>query len=104
MSHETDNTEQAGANSEEMRALRRDIGLGLDVKAFTRSALGREFVRRCNDMRLSALEDMADVDAENPKAIRDLQATARCAGLLLNWLGEIETAGEQAEQNFQTAG
>lgn len=96
--------EQNRTNHDELIQARRAIALGLDVKAFVRTDLGRAFVDRCNTMRQTALEELADADPEDPKAIRRLQNTAQCAGLLLTWLEEIENEGEQAERIYEAAG
>lgn len=104
MSEETtEQTNERHIETEYARNLRQTIGFGLDVKAFTQSSVGRYLLAKANADRDTALEALADVDPEDPKAIRALQNRVKCAENFLMWLAEAATQGEIAEAEFITA-
>ena len=84
----------------ELQEVRARIGFGMDVETFMKSPIGRHLTRRANETIFAAHDELAEVDAEDPKAIRTLQNKITAARYFLEWLDEAVTAGEQAERTF----
>ena len=52
----------------EVRALEQDEAIGVEVERFLQGAAGRRMIHRFEEDRVAALEALADVDPEDPKA------------------------------------
>ena len=70
--------------------------IGKDAEEFFASDLGQVMIGRAEQEYAEALEGLRTVDAENAKAIRDLQNQAWRAESFKGWLAEIIISGKQA--------
>ena len=96
----SDETTDQRMESEHGTRLRNKIAFGMDVKVFIASQVGRYLLDKANKDRDAAMEELANVDAEDAKAIRALQNRVKCTENFLMWLGEAVTEGEIAEQEL----
>ena len=87
-------------DSAELQQIRNQVSFGLDCQAFMQSTIGKYLAGRANADMESALEDMKTVNAEDPKAIRELQNRVKVAECFLIWMGEAVTEGENAERTY----
>lgn len=76
------------------------IALGMDAKVFMGSQIGRYLTKRANDDIEAAMQGLSTVDPTDPEAIRKLQNEIKVASNFLQWMGELVTEGELAEQAF----
>lgn len=80
----------------------RAVALGLDAANFIEhTSLGKHLVDRAHQCRIQALEELANVDPNDSKTIRDLQNNARIPDLFLQWLDEAISNGIAEEENIQ---
>lgn len=86
--------------AKEMEGVRATIEFGLDVKQFMGTNLGRYLQHKANADMEAALDALATVDPEDPKAIRKLQNDAVVAARILSWIAEAVNEGEQAERQY----
>lgn len=84
----------------QLTEIRNKIAFGLDCKVWMESPLGRYMLQRAKEGKAGALEALAEVDAEDPKAIRELQNEIMCATHFEQWLREVVAEGEEAERVF----
>lgn len=80
--------------SDELRDRQQAIALGEKAIAFLNGDLGSYIIARAEKEEREALEALATVDANDPPAIRDLQAQVWRANSFLAWLQEILHAAE----------
>ncbi len=71
--------------------------LGQDAQEFINTELGQFLVRRADQEKKDALEQLARVSPQKKNRIRDLQAQVWRAESFLNWIAELITSGKQAE-------
>lgn len=88
----------------ELAQLQADIALGLDIKQFMGTAIGKYMHARANAEIDEALEALKTAEAEDAKAIRRWQNQIAVAERVLGWLGEAVTNGENAETTFEQLG
>ena len=82
--------------------LMRAVSLSIDVNHFiTFDKVGIYLMERALDYRAQALEDLANADATNADAIREIQWRARVPDLFQDWLQEALAAGTSAEETIQ---
>lgn len=82
----------------EQHALLAAVALGLDAEQFMNSPLGRYLVDRIESEVYAALSELKQVDAEDPRHIRDLQNRVYRAEKILTWLDEVIQEGRNAER------
>lgn len=70
--------------------------LGKDAEEFLSSELGRYLIGRAEQEEQEALNELAIVSADNPSAVRELQAKAWRARSVKGWLAELVSAGRSA--------
>jgi CHASE3 domain sensor protein len=75
--------------------------LGERVRGFKLTDVWRYLESRATEEIVASLDALKDVDAEDPKAIRQLQNRARVAELFLNWLDEAIQDGRNADEQLQ---
>ncbi len=71
--------------------------LGQDAQEFINTELGQFLVRRADQEKKDALEQLARVSPQKKNRIRDLQAQVWRAESFLVWIAELITSGKQAE-------
>ncbi len=71
--------------------------LGQDAQDFINTELGQFLVRRADQEKKDALEQLARVSPQKKNRIRDLQAQVWRAESFLTWIAELITSGKQAE-------
>jgi len=82
---------------EEMDPRLTEVQLGIEVEAFLNSPVGRHLAQRAEDERERALEALAVSDAEDAKAIRELQTRVWRASSISAWLAAAIEASAHAE-------
>jgi hypothetical protein len=85
----------------EIRAQLRTVQFGLDVQAFTESAVGQYLLQRAENEREDALEAMANGDAADVNGMRELQLIVRRADSFAQWLADAVVAGEAAAAELE---
>jgi len=80
------------------RELIRLIDMGIQVEAFINSDLGRYLLDRSNVEQNAALEQLGEVDPDDPKAIRRLQFNLQVAAGIQNWLADLVLEARNAEE------
>ena len=80
------------------RELLRLIEKGIQVEAFISSDLGRYLLDRSNAEQKAALEQLGEVDPDDPKAIRRLQFNLQVAAGIQNWLADLVVEARNAEE------
>lgn len=96
-----DDPQERREASEELTDIRQRIALGMDVEALLRTGPGRYLRDRANAVLQEALVGLAQVDAEDVKAIRALQHKYQAGHFFLDWLEEAVQDGKQAEAAFR---
>jgi hypothetical protein len=96
MSESTDSAESAP----DLELTKRRIAIGLDVEAFMGSDGGRAFQQLALQEIDTFLNDLRTVDPYDPIAVTKLQNEIHRRELALSWLGELATAGQQAQQLY----
>ena len=76
----------------------RVAAFGEDVEVFLHTEIGKYLIGRAEEQRGIALEALAQVDPENPKAIRDQQFRIMVADSIQTWLAEAITDSRNAKQ------
>ena len=74
------------------------VAMGIQVKAFINSDLGRYLLDRSNAEQKAALEQLGNVDTDDPKAIRRLQFNLQVAAGIQNWLADLVVEARNAEE------
>jgi hypothetical protein len=69
---------------------------GQEVENFLNTRIGAYLLRKAQDQASEAIEELAVVDAEDPKAIRKLQNKISVSDQFIGWLREAIMMGEQA--------
>ena len=80
------------------RELLRLIDMGIQVEAFINSDLGRYLLDRSNAEQQAALEQLGEVDPDDPKAVRRLQFNLQVAAGIQNWLADLVVEARIAEE------
>ena len=80
------------------RELLRLIDMGIQVEAFINSDLARYLLDRSNTEQKVALEQLGNVDPDDPKAIRRLQFNLQVAAGIQNWLADLVVEARNAEE------
>lgn len=79
----------------------RTVQFGIDVERFVQSDIGR-YLLGCAAMdKAQALLGLADVDAADANAVRELQMIIRRADSFKEWLEDAMTAGDNAEAELR---
>ena len=86
------------------RELMRLIDMGIQVEAFISSHLGRYLLDRSNAEQKAALEQLGNVDPDDPKAIRRLQFNLQVAAGIQNWLADLAVEARNAEEALRAVG
>lgn len=80
--------------------LRRAV-FGRQVELFLESEIG-EYLRQCAQAEIdNAVRALSEVDAEDPKAVRQIQTKLKVAESVMGWLGDAITQGQQARQMLE---
>ena len=79
------------------RELMRLIDMGIQVEAYISSDLGRYLLDRSNAEQKAALEQLGNVDPDDPKAIRRLQFNLQVAAGIQNWMADLVVEARNAE-------
>ena len=79
-----------------VRAMMEDATLGEQIKLFMQGDIGRYIIERAKADADEALSELANVDPEDPKAIREAQMKLRVVERVLSWLQDAITAGNNA--------
>ena len=79
------------------RELMRLIDMGIQVEAYISSDLGRYLLDRSNAEQKAALEQLGNVDPDDPKAIRRLQFNLQVAAGIQNGLADLVAEARNAE-------
>ncbi len=74
-----------------------DVEIGLDARKFLDSRLGKTIIAAAEAQRDDAIAGLKTVDAENPKAVRELQNQLWRAEQFQFWLADLIQAGINAE-------
>lgn len=74
---------------------------GIEVEAFLGSDIGRYLIARAEAEREQALNALKDVDAEDSRAIRQLQSTVARAESIQYWMAEAIQEGRNAERQLE---
>jgi hypothetical protein len=74
--------------------------LGDAAQAFVQSELGREMIRRANDIVMDAALDLVQIPAADTQAIINKQVEARAAALFRILIEQITSEGDQAHQTL----
>lgn len=77
-----------------------DIELGMDAHAFMKSNIGRYLSARAESERADALEELAQADPDDAKAMRALQNRVKVVDSVMYWLAEAIQAGKNAETAY----
>lgn len=88
------------SDTKDVATIRAEIAFGFDVEAFMKTDIGRYLTARANDEIEKALDALAEVNPEDPKAIRAIQNDLKCAQRFLSWMGEAVSVGENAQSTF----
>ena len=83
------------------RELIRLIDMGIQVEAFINSDLGRYLLDRSNAEQKAAVEQLGNVDPDDPKAIRRLQFNLQVAAGIQNWLADLVVEARNAEETLR---
>lgn len=83
--------------------LLRSVGIGLDIKVFMESALGKFLLERAECEAVSAFTALKIADPEDAKLIRSLQNTIKVAESFEIWLIEGIDAGKAAEAQYEAS-
>ena len=83
------------------RELIRLIDMGIQVEAFINSDLGRYLLDRSNAEQKVALEQLGNVDPDDPRAIRRLQFNLQVAAGNQNWLADLVVEARNAEETLR---
>ncbi len=81
----------------------RKIELGMDIERFLTGSIGLYVMTRGENERANALDELAKVDAEDPKKIRHLQNQVTAIDLLNTWLMDALSEAEEAERQLHEA-
>lgn len=85
-------------NSPEAQSLLQEVKLGIDALRFLESDLGGYIAERCISDRAAALEELADVDPFDYKAVSEAQTAVKLPTLLMQYINDAVQSGEQAER------
>jgi phytoene/squalene synthetase len=75
---------------------------GRQVEMFLESDVGQYLTQCAETEVVEALTKLKDADAEDPKAIRELQFKIRVAEAVVGWLNDAINAGQQARAMLET--
>jgi hypothetical protein len=85
----------------EARELLQRVGLGVEAEQFLGSNLGRYLIERAESERDDAVGELKEANAEDPKAIRNLQARIWRAESVQFWLADLINDGRNALHELQ---
>lgn len=86
--------------SPEIRSLVADESIGIEVERFLSSAAGKALIGRLETERVDALETLAGVDAENPKAIRAVQNQIAVIDMVMQYMADLHAMARQASERL----
>lgn len=76
------------------------LDLRLQFEAFINSELGRYLLDRSNAEQKAALEQLGDVEPDDPKSVRRLQFDLQVAAGIQNWLADLVVEARNAEETL----
>lgn len=82
--------------NEEVRGLVDDTQLGLDVEAWLRGSIGSYVASRCESDRLRLLEELADVDPYDGRAVQAVQHKIKVIDAVMQYIADAVTAAHVA--------
>lgn len=85
-------------NSPEAKSLLQEVKMGIDALRFMESDLGGFIAARCIADREAALEDLAEADPFDYKAVMQAQMEVKLPTMLMQYINDAVQAGEQAER------
>ena len=88
------------AVNEDVKALHDAIDFGMEVQSFLQSRIGRYLVKRAEEEVEASVQLLKEADAEDPKAIRELQNKIKVAEDFQYWLGDAVQSGINAEREY----
>jgi hypothetical protein len=86
--------------SPEVRALVADEAIGIEVERFLSSSAGKALIGRLEAERADALEKLAGVDAESPKAIRAVQNQIAVIDMMMQYMADLHAMARQASERL----
>lgn len=86
--------------SAEVRALVADEAIGIEVERFLSSNAGKALIERLETERADALEELAGVDAENPRAVRAVQNQIAVIDRVMQYLADLHAMARQASERL----
>lgn len=76
---------------------------GRQVELFMESEIG-DYLRQCAQAEIdTAVREMGSVDAEDPKAVRQIQMRLKVAESVMGWLGDAIRQGQQAHSMLEAS-
>lgn len=79
-----------------------DIAFGQDVEAFIKGQLGQYLIKRAEDDRASALEELAKADPEDEKAIRAIQFRIQVVDGIQQYFADAISKGQALEHQLSS--
>jgi len=92
------------ADQFERRKNMQALELGVEVERFIDGAVGQYLLDRAAQQQEDALDALASVDPEDPKAIRSLQAKYQIALSFGEWLRDAVIDARNAHERLQQTG
>jgi hypothetical protein len=89
---------------QQARELLDQMALGIECQRFLQTKLGAELVRRCTENHDAAMTGLLDADPTNSKEIRRIQNDARIPLMILEFIDNVISSGEFAEEQYQSIG
>ena len=80
------------------------LQLGVEIERFLESDVGKYLIERAAQKEEDALAGLAEVDPEDPKAIRALQFEYRMANQFGEWIRDGITDARNAHERLKQAG
>lgn len=78
------------------------VRLGIDIERLFGSRVGAYLLDKIKSTREEALDALADVDPNNPKAIRDLQFKVKVVDAIDGWLSDAVIEARNAEHTLKS--
>ena len=83
--------------------LLRTIGLGMDIKVFKKSPVGKFLLDRAEMEAVQSFNALKIADPEDPRLIRELQNKIKVAESFELWLEEGIESGKNAEDQYEAS-
>lgn len=77
------------------------VEMGLDAQQFLGSRLGKYLIKRAEDERDDAIDELKGADSDSPRLIRSLQNRIWRAEQFQYWIAELIQSGTLAEEQLK---